>query len=475
MKPYNKCNIPLARDLRKNMTPWERKLWYNFLQNYPIRFQRQKCIGDYIADFYCAKARIVIELDGSRHYDDKTAINDSIRTNDLEKMNLKVIKIPNNQIDNSFYEVCEFIDKSVKKSLPQSALQTAPSSEGAKTQAGLYIHIPFCANKCPYCDFYSVKYEKKLAQNYAKRLTEEFEKYRDAEFDTVYFGGGTPSILEPQLIGNILNSARKAFKIDSHSEITIECNPSKNLEADFRKYADYGINRISLGMQSAVKSERLALGRRAGKEEVAKAIFDAKNAGITNISLDLMLGTPKQTLEGLNETFAFIKEMDVTHISAYMLKIEENTPFYKLQNKLDLPDEDCVSDMYLKTVDTLSAIGFYQYEISNFAKPNYESRHNTKYWRLIPYLGIGKSAHSFWNGRRFYYDKDFNIIDDGAGGSEEEQIMLGLRLSKGIKKSLIKRDLTPYINADYMKENGENISFTPKGFLVSNTIISKLI
>lgn len=342
-------------------------------------------------------------------------------------------------------------------------------------KAGLYIHIPFCANKCPYCDFYSVKYEKALAQNYVKRLTEEFEKYKGAEFDTVYFGGGTPSIIEPQLIGNILDSAQKTFNINSNSEITIECNPSKNLKDDFKKYADYGINRISLGMQSAVKSERLALGRRAGKKDVSKAIFDAKNAGIANISLDLMLGTPKQTFEGLNETFAFIKEMDVSHISAYMLKIEKNTPFYKLQNKLDLPDEDCVSDMYLKTVDALSAIGFYQYEISNFAKPNYESRHNTKYWRLIPYLGIGKSAHSLWNGKRFYYDKDFNIIDDGTGGSEEEQIMLGLRLTEGISKRLIKRDLTPYINAGYMKESDENISLTPKGFLVSSTIISELI
>lgn len=342
-------------------------------------------------------------------------------------------------------------------------------------KAGLYIHIPFCANKCPYCDFYSVKYDKESAENYAKRVIEEFEKYKGAEFDTVYLGGGTPSILEPQLIGNILNAAREKFKIDSNSEITIECNPSKNLEEDFKKYADFGINRISLGMQSAVKSERLALGRKAGKEDVAKAIYDAKKAGITNISLDLMLGTPKQIFEGLNETFAFIQEMNVSHISAYMLKIEESTPFYRLQDKLALPNDDTVSDMYLKTVDVLSDMGFHQYEISNFAKSNYESRHNIKYWQLIPYLGIGKSAHSFWNGRRFYYDKDFNIVDDGAGGSKEEQIMLGLRLKKGIKKSLIKRNLMPYIKAGYMEESGENISFTPKGFLVSNTILSELI
>ena len=340
---------------------------------------------------------------------------------------------------------------------------------------GLYIHIPFCFNKCPYCDFYSVKYDKANAENYVSRLTAEFEKYRKAEFDTVYLGGGTPSILEPRLIEKIFEAIHKSFSIDKNSEITIECNPSKNLADDFKQYASFGINRISLGMQSAVKEERLALGRRASKEDVAKAVFDAKAAGITNISLDLMLGTPKQTFAGLDETFDFIDGMNITHISAYMLKIEKNTPFYNLQDKLALPEEDTISDMYLKTVDRLAALGFNQYEISNFAKPGFESRHNNKYWELTPYLGIGASAHSFWNGRRFYYDQDFHIVNDGAGGGIDEQIMLGLRLKKGIKKSLIKRDVTPYIKAGFMEEKVENISFTPKGFLVSNTIIFEII
>lgn len=342
-------------------------------------------------------------------------------------------------------------------------------------KSGLYIHIPFCANKCPYCDFYSVKYEKEIAEKYVDRLTQEMEKYRGAEFDTVYLGGGTPSVIDADLIEKIIAKAKNCFKIEDHSEITIECNPSKNLKEDFNRYFQAGINRISLGMQSAVKSERLALGRVADKFDVAKAIWDAKCAGITNISLDLMLGTPKQTQAGLNETLEFIKQSGVTHISSYLLKIEENTPFYRLQDRLALPSEDEVCDMYLKVVNILEEMGFEQYEISNFAKPGFESKHNIKYWELVPYLGIGASAHSFWNGNRFYYDKDFNVIDDGKGGSKEEKIMLGFRLKKGIKKSLIKRDLTSYINAGYMEELGENIAFTPKGFLVSNTIISKLI
>lgn len=476
MKPYNKNNIPLAKNLRKNMTPWERKLWYEFLRSYPIRFQRQKCIGEYIADFYCAKARLIIELDGSQHFFKENELKDDDRTNNLKSQNLKVIRIPNNEIDSNFYGVCEYIDNIVKSSLPQSASQTAPSSEGAQINtAGLYIHIPFCKSKCPYCDFYSMKYNENIAKDYVDRLKKEFEKYRGAEFDTVYFGGGTPSILPPEMIADIINSANKNFKISASSEITIECNPSKNLENDFKIYKDCGINRVSIGMQSAVKEERLALGRIAGKKEVAKTVYDAKNAGISNISLDLMIGTPKQTEKGIDETLKFVRDMDITHISAYMLKIEQGTPFYKMQDKIEFPNEDFVSDMYLKIVDELEKIGLHQYEISNFAKTGFESRHNTKYWELAPYLGIGASAYSLWNDKRFHYDKDFNVIFDEIGNTDEEKIMLGLRLTKGIKKSLIKRDLSPYIKAGYMKENGENISLTPKGFLVSNTIISDLI
>lgn len=342
-------------------------------------------------------------------------------------------------------------------------------------KGGLYLHIPFCFGKCPYCNFYSVKYDAASAEKYTDRIIEEFQKYIGAEFDTVYIGGGTPSCLEPELIEKLIKAIYGAFKIDCDPEITIECNPSKELGRDFDIYAACGINRISLGMQSAVKEERLALGRRADKADIERAVSQAKSAGINNISLDLMLGTPKQTARGLEETFDFVDSLGVTHISAYMLKIEPETPFYKLQSKLPLPNEDEVADMYLKTVETLSSMGFDQYEISNFAKRGFESRHNNKYWELSPYLGIGASAHSFWNGRRFYYNSDLNIIDDGAGGGEEEKIMLGLRLKKGIKKDLIKADLTPYIKAGFMEEKGENIAFTPKGFLVSNTILAEII
>lgn len=342
-------------------------------------------------------------------------------------------------------------------------------------KAGLYIHIPFCASKCPYCDFYSVKYDEKTAEEYVERLCAELEKYRGAAFDTVYFGGGTPSVLNSELICRILSKARKCFDIDKNSEITIECNPSKDLSADFKEYKKAGINRVSIGMQSAVKTERLALGRIAGSEQVAKTVDDARSAGIYNISLDVMLGTPKQTMEGLASTFDFIRQMGVPHISAYMLKIEQGTPFFKLQDKLELPSEDEVADMYLETVAQLEKMGLMQYEISNFARPGFESRHNVKYWNLNEYLGIGKSAHSFWNGRRFYYDKDFNIVQEGNGGGDDEKIMLGMRLASGVEKSLIKKDYSVYVKAGLLKEIGSRVAFTPNGFLVSNTILADLI
>lgn len=341
-------------------------------------------------------------------------------------------------------------------------------------RSGLYFHIPFCKSKCPYCDFYSVKFDEASAQQYVQEICDEIKQYQGI-FDTVYFGGGTPSILPPELIGKILDCARAQFEISDDAEITVECNPSKDLSEDFKKYASYGVNRISVGMQSAVDSERFALGRVAGRNEVERTINYARQSGIENISLDLMLGTPKQTIESLDYSFDFIKSVGVPHVSAYMLKIEEGTKFFQMRDRLVLPDDDTVGEMYLKTVETLASFGIEQYEISNFAVPGFESRHNTKYWTLTPYLGIGKSAHSFWGGKRFFYDIEWNKIDDGTGGDKEEQIMLGLRLEKGIDKSLVDRDFAEFVKMGYVADLGERIALTPKGMLVSNTIINYII
>lgn len=340
--------------------------------------------------------------------------------------------------------------------------------------AGLYIHIPFCFSKCPYCDFYSTKYAPAAADAFAEKLKGQMQDYTGS-FDTVYFGGGTPSILEPRVLTGILQAVRDHFTIDPAAEITVECNPSKDLTGDMEQYAAAGINRVSIGMQSAVDRERFALGRRAGSGEVARTVAAAKAAGITNISLDVMLGTPKQTPDSLEETFAFIARMQVTHISAYLLKIEPGTPFDRLQAKLALPEEDTVCQMYLQTVERLGQLGFAQYEISNFARPGYESRHNLKYWLLEPYLGLGPSAHSLWNGRRFYFDRDWIWQDEGPGGDREEQILLGLRLNRGIPEDWLTRDPALYIAGGFMRRANGRISLTPRGMLVSNTILAELL
>lgn len=340
--------------------------------------------------------------------------------------------------------------------------------------AGLYIHIPFCFSKCPYCDFYSTKYTPTAADAFAEKLKGQMQDYTGS-FDTVYFGGGTPSILEPRVLTGIMQAVRDHFAIDPAAEITVECNPSKDLTGDMEQYAAAGINRVSIGMQSAVDRERFALGRRAGSGEVARTVAAAKAAGITNISLDVMLGTPKQTPDSLEETFAFIARMQVTHISAYLLKIEPGTPFDRLQAKLALPEEDTVCQMYLQTVERLGQLGFAQYEISNFARPGYESRHNLKYWLLEPYLGLGPSAHSLWNGRRFYFDRDWIWQDEGPGGDREEQILLGLRLNRGIPEDWLTRDPALYIAGGFMRRANGRISLTPRGMLVSNTILAELL
>ena len=322
---------------------------------------------------------------------------------------------------------------------------------------------------------------------------EEMKAQVKDKIDTIYFGGGTPSFFGGERIKAVINCIKENYDLVS-PEITVECNPSSVSDEFFRVLSEAGVNRLSMGMQSAVDSERKALGRLSGKEEVRKAISLSKKHGIDNISLDIMLGVPNQTMESLNESIDFLINSDIKHISAYMLKIEEGTPFYKIQDSLTLPDEDTVSEMYLHTVRRLSEAGFSQYEISNFAKDGFESRHNLHYWRDEEYLGVGPSAHSFLNGKRFYFERNFKsflrrsfTIDDGEGGSEEEYIMLALRLSEGLSKERFKERFGRYPDniiferAKELEKHGlvevteETVSLTPEGFLLSNTIIGKLL
>lgn len=255
---------------------------------------------------------------------------------------------------------------------------------------GLYLHIPFCDGKCPYCDFYSIKNDKKTIDEYVANLNKKILSYKDKNFiaDTVYFGGGTPSLLGTERIISILNTVKQGFG-DVSSETTLEVNPDSASLLDFEMLKFYGVNRISVGLQSANENELRSLGRKHTALDAAKTVDEVRKSGIKNISLDLMIGISGQTLNSLENSINFCANLDVSHISAYILKIEEGTAYYKNKNNLILPDEDTVCDFYEYMVKKLSSCGFNQYEISNFAKAGQESKHNLKYWNCEEYLGIG--------------------------------------------------------------------------------------
>lgn len=361
---------------------------------------------------------------------------------------------------------------------------------------GLYLHIPFCKSKCPYCDFYSFSGKENQKNEYTKVLNERILTSITAlhcKGDTLYIGGGTPSVLGAENLATLVKTCKSGFLTDN-AEITVECNPH-GLDEDFFKvlYAS-GVNRISMGLQSAVDNERRILGRLSDRNQVENAVKMAQKVGFHNITLDVMLGIPQQTEKSLNETLDFCISLGVPHISAYMLKLEENTHFYKNQHKYNFPDDDLTADLYLQMCETLESSGIMQYEISNFAKQGFESQHNLKYWHCEEYLGIGPSAHSFLNGKRFYYDRDFDSfingnspIHDGFGGDFTEYAMLNLRLVDGLNENKvferfgynIPNELYEkskiFIDNGYMKKSENGLTFTQKGFLMSNTILAEIL
>lgn len=368
--------------------------------------------------------------------------------------------------------------------------------------AGVYIHIPFCKSKCPYCDFYSYCAKEDDRKAYVTALIDEIKNLsRCGEFiekpfkaDTLYLGGGTPSVLSGEQLFEIISIAKEKFGLDSDSEITVECNPGSDIEGILPYLVKAGVNRVSLGLQSAVDLERKNLGRISTNERVRRVIQLFKDNGISNISLDIMLGVPYQTSESLEKTLDFVVNSGITHVSSYILKIEENTFFHKNYDRYEFPDEDAVCDLYLKCFERLKKEGFKHYEISNAALPGYESRHNSKYWLLEDYLGIGPGAHSFVNGKRFYFPGDTEsfikgnkALFDCIGGDCDEYIMLSLRLSSGLSLTTLKekygKEPVEKIKAKipFLKEKGllylegDTLSLTESGFLLSNNIIAELI
>lgn len=362
-----------------------------------------------------------------------------------------------------------------------------------KSTLGLYIHIPFCKAKCAYCDFYSLARSEDRMDAYAaalnRSLRDAASKAAAYRVDTVYFGGGTPSFFGASRLAALLETVFACYAVSPGAEITTEANPESARDVDaLRTLRRAGFNRVSLGMQSADDQELRALGRIHTAADTAAAVDAARRAGFDNLSLDLIYGLPGQTRERWRANLAAAVALAPEHLSCYGLKAEPGTPLYARRHSASLPDDDAQADMYLDTVAFLAGRGYAQYEISNFARSGYESRHNLKYWTLGEYLGFGPGAHSDFGGRRFAVARDLDAFlrgdtaysEDTPIAPEEraaERVMLGLRLTRGLQAEELAgaEAALEACAAHGLAERVENRwHLTPRGFLVSNAIILRV-
>lgn len=365
--------------------------------------------------------------------------------------------------------------------------------------AGIYIHVPFCVRKCGYCDFYSLP-----CAGYASGAAEEaFDAYTAAltaeisaetpgvRADTVYFGGGTPSLLGAERLSRILDAVRERFDIAGDAEITLEANPLDLAQPEALRNA--GFNRLSLGVQSAHDEELAMLGRRHTFADARHTVETARRAGFENLSLDLMYGLPGQTLDRWEQSVRALLALSPEHISCYALKLSENVPLFA--REAELPDDETQLAMYLSVTEALGAAGYRQYEISNYARAGRESRHNRKYWLGVPYYGFGPGAHSFIEGCRLACPEDLVGYLGGRARRElveahpdarEEYLILRLRMTEGIRPSDYEERfgesfapfaavLDRYAPLGLTARDGERRYLTPRGMFVSNAILEELI
>ena len=356
---------------------------------------------------------------------------------------------------------------------------------------GLYIHIPFCKSKCAYCDFYSLAHGEAHMDGYAAALAAALRRAAPmaAEYvaDTVYFGGGTPSYFGAARLAALLDVVAKHYAVAPDAEITAEANPESARDEDaLRTLRGAGFNRLSLGMQSADDGELRAAGRIHTAADTAAAVDAARRAGFDNLSLDLIYGLPGQTRARWRANLDAAAALAPEHLSCYGLKVEPGTPLWR--DRVSVPDDDAQAEMYLDAVAYLEARGYRQYEISNFARPGRESRHNLKYWTLGEYLGFGPGAHSDFGGRRFAVARALDAFlagrtvysEDAAATPREraaERVMLGLRTAAGLDAETLAgaegvlRDCAAHGLAERV---GTRWRLTPHGFLVSNAIILRV-
>ena len=377
---------------------------------------------------------------------------------------------------------------------------------------GVYVHIPFCVHKCNYCDFLSFPAAGDAHRAYTKAVLQEIEKLDEdrRQVASLFFGGGTPSAIDSSLIVSIVEALKNKFSFSKDAEITIECNPGTLTNEKASDYIRCGINRISFGLQSTDNKVLKMLGRIHTYEDFTQSLDIARRAGFTNISADIMSALPGQSVNDYTNTLNTVAELGLQHISAYSLIVEENTHLYEhLKDYPPLPDEDAERNMYHITEDILAGAGFHRYEISNYAKPGYESRHNKSYWELTDYIGLGLGASGFYKGKRYSNTSDFKTYIEGTAKGEmsfireveessvkdriEKYMFLGLRkmegvsyseflkifgqdihsiyadvISKGIKQGLLEEYNNPADGGVYLK-------LTSYGIDVSNTVMSEFI
>ena len=348
---------------------------------------------------------------------------------------------------------------------------------------GIYIHIPFCTKKCGYCDFYSVKWNEIQEYQYIQSAVNEIKGYsalsRKFTVDSIYIGGGTPSIISPENLESIISTIKNIFTLDENAEISMEANPNSLNAGNLKAYKELGINRLSIGVQSLNDNILKNLGRIHSSEEALLALDLAKSMGFDNINADVMFNIPGQTIDDINDTIDALIQKNIKHISFYSLKLEEGTPMHTLEKtgNLIMPEEDLEREMYYAGRNIMEKNNLMQYEISNFALKGYECRHNLKYWNQEEYIGIGPSAHSFLGSMR--YSNPSDIIECTLSNEEEifernvqefmnkddlifEYIMLRLRLAEG----LIFDDFKNKFSVDFKETYAEQIKYLTENNLI---------
>ena len=371
---------------------------------------------------------------------------------------------------------------------------------------GIYIHIPFCASKCGYCDFNSAADCDRLMPRFhnalLKHIREAAPALRQYFTDTVYFGGGTPSYYGARRVCDVFNTLKRTGLVYKTAEVTMEANPDSVRYRDLVLLRSEGVNRLSLGAQSADDDLLKLIGRRHNWSQVTRAVKNARNAGFENISLDLIYGLPSQSKEDWADTLNRAMDLSPEHLSCYGLKLEEGTPMYETYKDSEiLPGDDDQADMYLYTCETLSRFGYEQYEISNFAKSGYKSRHNLKYWLLRDYMGFGPGAASSVGGLRYSYVRDLREYISGVRNDQTilaereeighldraaEYLMLGMRTVRGISEreyhNIYRSDFAPleellgvFERKGWAVCTSGRWHFTPSGFLLSNLLIGMML